>query len=176
MVRDADQIKVLVYDQDGNKKEYNGSVVGKDARTDVAVVRRWSEEDCGAVGGPACCAGFERELDLLPGEYAPPDGRLFLALQGGKPAGCAALRRIEVGTGEMKRLYVRPAFRGSGAGRALALEVIATARNSGYVRLMLDTLPSMTHAQALYRSLGFRPVGPYLACPTPGASCYELRL
>ena len=143
---------------------------------DIAVVRALFEEYARAVAAPACFAGYERELDLLPGEYMPPGGGLFLAWQGQEPAGCAALRRIDPETGEMKRLYVRPGFRGSGVGRALALAVISAARTSGYVRLVLDTLPLMTQAQALYRSLGFNPIGPYLACPTPGASCFELRL
>ena len=151
-------------------------VVQPASPADVAVVRALFEEYARAVDAPACFGGFESELDRLPGEYAPPGGALFLALQGGEPAGCAALRRIDAETGEMKRLYVRPGFRGSGAGRMLALAVISAAQTSGFVRLVLDTLPTMTHAQALYHSLGFHPIGPYLACPTPGASCFELRL
>lgn len=151
-------------------------IVRPAAPGDIAAVRALFEEYVRAVDAPACFGDFERELELLPGEYAAPGGELFLALQGREPAGCAALRRIDSETGEMKRLYVRPEFRGSGAGRALAIAVISAARAAGYVRLVLDTLPPMTQAQALYRSLGFHPIGPYLACPTPGASCFELRL
>jgi len=143
---------------------------------DIASARALFAEYAHAVDAPACFAGFEGELDALPGEYAPPDGRLFLALQGDKTAGCAAMRRIDAATGEMKRLYVRPAFRRSGAGRELTQAVITAAREQGYQRLVLDTLPAMAQAQALYHSLGVRPTGPYLSCPTPGASCYELIL
>lgn len=148
-------------------------IVQPSSPDDIAVVRALFEEYARAVDAPACFGGFEREIDQLPGEYAPPGGGLFLALHGTETAGCAALRRIDVQTGEMKRLYVRPKFRGSGAGRALALAVISAARTSGCVRIVLDTLPTMTQAQALYRSLGFHPIGPYLARPTPGASCFE---
>jgi GNAT superfamily N-acetyltransferase len=143
---------------------------------DVACARELFQEYARAADAPDCFTGFERELDALPGEYAPPGGGLFLALEDGSPAGCAALRRIDAVTGEMKRLYARPSYRGRGTGRELALAVIAAARDAGYLRLVLDTLPSMTRAQALYRSLGFRPTGPYLSCPTPGASCFELVL
>jgi putative acetyltransferase len=143
---------------------------------DIDSVRALFAEYAREVDAPACFAGFGRELEELPGEYAPPRGRLFLALEGGKPAGCAALRRIDAASGEMKRLYVRPAFRRSRTGRELTQAVIAAARETGCLRLVLDTLPAMVQAQALYRSLGFRPTGPYLSCPTPGASCYELIL
>jgi len=130
---------------------------------------RWVDEPC-------CFAGFEQELAGLPGEYAPPSGRLLLASEAGAPAGCAALRRLDAQTGEMKRLYVRPAFRARGLGRQLAEAVIAAAREAGYARLMLDTLPKMASAIALYRALAFAPRGPYAANPTPGAVFYELRL
>jgi GNAT superfamily N-acetyltransferase len=143
---------------------------------DIASARALFEEYARAVAAPACFEGFGRELETLPGEYAPPGGALFLALEAGQAAGCAALRRLDAATGEMKRLYVRPAFRGSRTGRELAQAIIAAARETGYTRLVLDTLPNMGEAHALYRSLGFRPIGPYLSCPTPGASCFELIL
>lgn len=143
---------------------------------DISSVRELFEEYARAVNAPECFEGFGRELQALPGEYAAPGGALLLALDAGQPVGCAALRRIDAATGEMKRLYLRPAFRGSGAGRALAQAVIDAARGAGYIRLVLDTLPHMGEAQALYRSLGFRPTAPYLSCPTPGASCYALAL
>lgn len=131
--------------------------------------QRWVEEPC-------CFASFEQELAGLPGEYAPPAGRLFLAAEDGASAGCAALRRLDAQAGEMKRLYVQPAFRGRGLGRRLALEVIGAARQAGYARLVLDTLPKMASAIALYGALGFAPRGPYAASPTPGAIFFELRL
>ena len=128
------------------------------------------------LGIDLCFQGFEAELTGLPGDYAPPDGRLFLAYNNGELAGCVALHRFRGDTCEMKRLYLRPACRGSGAGRRLAAEVIATAREIGYSRMVLDTLPSMTTAQALYRSLGFREIPPYRENPVPGALFMELPL
>jgi len=128
------------------------------------------------VGDCRCFAGFEAELAALPGEYAPPGGALLVARAAGRPAGCVALRPIAPGACEMKRLYVRPEFRGTGLGRALAAEVIAAARRAGYGTLLLDTLPAMTEAIALYRSLGFRSRGPYSPSPTPGAIFFELSL
>lgn len=130
---------------------------------------RWVDEPC-------CFATFEQELAGLPGEYLPPAGRLFLASEAGLAAGCAALRRLDATTGEMKRLYVRPAFQGRGLGRRLTLQVIAAAREAGYARLLLDTLPKMASAIALYGALGFSPRGPYAAKPTPGAIFFELNL
>jgi len=121
------------------------------------------------VDAPCCFAGFERELAELPGEYAAPGGLLLLALEDAAPAGCAALRPLEDGAAEMKRLYVRPAFRGRGLGRALAEAVIDGARAAGYRRLCLDSLPKMRAALALYATLGFSPCGPYAREPTPGA-------
>ncbi|MSQ62326.1 MAG: GNAT family N-acetyltransferase [Betaproteobacteria bacterium] len=123
-----------------------------------------------------CFQGFDKELEALPGDYAAPGGVLLIARNGDAAAGCGALRQLDAGTGEMKRMYVREAFRGSGLGRRLALAVIEEARKRKYARVMLDTLPKLGPAIALYRDLGFRETGPYLACPTPGAICFELRL
>ncbi len=123
-----------------------------------------------------CFEGFQREVAGLPGDYAPPTGRLFLALCDGQPAGCVALRKVAQDTGELKRLYVRPAFRGRGLGRALALRVIEEAREIGYARLQLDTLPSMTAARALYASLGFRPPQSAPCCQCEGSIAMELKL
>jgi ribosomal protein S18 acetylase RimI-like enzyme len=119
---------------------------------------------------------FDEELAALPGGYAPPDGRLLLAWDGTKASGCAALRRFADGVGEMKRLYVRPAWRGTGLGRALAAAVIAAARAVGYATLRLDTLPQMVAAQELYRALGFHEIMAYRANPVHGASYMELAL
>ncbi len=119
---------------------------------------------------------FDQELEALPGQYAPPGGRLLIARDGDKAAGCVALRRLDAASGEMKRMYVREAYRGSGLGRRLAVAVIDEARTRGYQRVVLDTLPKLASAIALYRDLGFRETGPYLASPTPGAICFELKV
>ncbi len=140
---------------------------------DFELVRALFREYAQGVAEPCCFAGFARELDELPGEYAPPGGVLVL---GGGGAGCVALRRHDAESAEMKRLYVRPALRGTGLGRALALAAIEAARAAGYRRLVLDTLPKMREAIALYRALGFRSRGPYSASPTPGAMFFELTL
>jgi ribosomal protein S18 acetylase RimI-like enzyme len=119
---------------------------------------------------------FEDELASLPGAYAPPQGRLLLATYGGTAAGCVAFKRLEDGICEMKRLYVRPAFRAHGLGRALAESIIGAARDAGYRAMRLDTLPSMRQAQALYATLGFREIAPYCANPVEGAVFMERAL
>ncbi len=123
-----------------------------------------------------CFQHFEEELRTLPGRYAPPDGGLYLALAGVRPAGCVALRSLDGGRCEMKRLYVQRDFRGLGLGRALAGRAIAGARAMGYRQVLLDTLPSMAGAQKLYEALGFRDVPAYYANPCPGARFMALTL
>ena len=132
-------------------------------------------------GLEACLQDFERELASIPGIYGPPTGRLLLALRqgpggGDEPVGCAGLRKLEDGTCEMKRLYVRPTLRGEGAGRALVETLISEARAMGYGKMRLDTLPTMLEAQTLYREFGFREIPAYLKNPTPNALCFELAL
>lgn len=136
----------------------------------------------GAMPGVApCLADFEREVVSLPGRYAPAAGRLLLALQqipgkAEEAIGCVALRSFEPDVCEMKRLYVRPAFRGQGAARQLAKELIVEARSIGYKRMLLDTLPSMQEAHKLYRTLGFREISSYQKNPIPGALFFQLPL
>jgi putative acetyltransferase len=119
---------------------------------------------------------FPLEWAGLPGAYAPPRGELLLASVDGRPAGCVALRPIDAETGEMKRFYVRPAFRGRGLGRALGSAIVDAARRIGYRRLLLDTHPTMTAAIALYRSLGFRDTAPYRSIPAREVIFMELDL
>jgi GNAT superfamily N-acetyltransferase len=108
---------------------------------------------------------FEAELAGLPGKYARPAGRLLLALRDGEPAGCVALRRIDSGACEMKRMFVSPRFQGLGVGRALAETVVAEARVQGYATMWLDTSIRQREALGLYRSLGFDVVSPYYELP-----------
>lgn len=123
-----------------------------------------------------CFQGFDEELATLPGKYAPPDGRLYLACRDGQPVACVALRRLDADTGEVKRLYVQPGHRGHGIARALAEEAIGAARAIGYRRLVLDTLERMTAARALYAALGFREVPPYYETPLCGTRFMALEL
>ena len=142
----------------------------------LATVRELFIEYAQAIAVDLCFQDFERELTELPGRYAPPAGSLLLALDGANAAGCVALRNIGDGICEMKRLYVRPAFRGKGLGRALASDIIAAAKQIGYERMRLDTLSSMKEAIALYQSLGFRRIAPYYDNPNRGAVFMELDL
>jgi GNAT superfamily N-acetyltransferase len=135
----------------------------------LPVVRELFQEYAAGLGVDLRFQNFEAELAALPGRYAPPSGRLLLAVAAAGPAGCVGLRDLGDGVCEMKRLFVRPAFRGSGVGRLLAEAVLAEGRAAGYRQMRLDTLPSMGRAVALYESLGFRPVEPYTVNPHPGA-------
>jgi putative acetyltransferase len=119
---------------------------------------------------------IEAELREFPGEYSPPEGRLLLAMSDEEAAGCIGLRPLEPGVCEMKRLYVRPGYRGHGLGAQLARAVITEARAMGYSAMRLDTLPSMTAAIGMYRELGFQPIEPYYRNPISGALFFELKL
>jgi ribosomal protein S18 acetylase RimI-like enzyme len=143
----------------------------------IAAVRELFLEYAQSLGFSLCFQSFDKEFAGLPGEYVPPDGGLLLATHEGAPAGCVALHKLEAGICEMKRLYVRPQFRGKGLGRGLAERVIADARQIGYNRLRLDTVePMMRAAVAMYRQLGFREIAPYRGNPIEGALYMELQL
>jgi ribosomal protein S18 acetylase RimI-like enzyme len=145
----------------------------RDARGDeTELVRELFLEYAGTLGVDLAFQEFERELAELPENYVA----LLLAEVGGAVAGCAGVREFAPGVGELKRLYVRPAFRGGGLGRALSEESIARARSAGFRSLRLDTLPTMAAATALYRSLGFREIEPYRHNPVAGTRFFELDL
>ena len=130
-----------------------------------------------SLGFSLCFQNFDQELAGLPGSYAPPGGRLVLAEFDGQLAGCIALHKLEPGICEMKRLYVRPQFRGKRLGLALAQHIIAEARQMGYKRMRLDTVePVMGSAVAMYRKIGFREIAPYCNNPMAGALYMELSL
>lgn len=124
-----------------------------------------------------CFQGFDKELATLPGKYAPPSGRLYLALSDGEVCGCIALRPMEeAGVCEMKRLYVREPFRGQGIGRMLTERVVTDAREIGYTAMRLDTLKQMESARGLYRQLGFTDIPPYYRNPIDDVVYLELSL
>jgi putative acetyltransferase len=128
-------------------------------------------------GFSRCFQSFDEELKGLPGAYGPPSGRLLLARSADHAAGCVALRRLETGICEMKRLYVRPSDRGRGLGRMLVEHLISDARAIGYERMRLDTIESaMKDAVALYRRMGFQEIAPYSAVPVESALWMELVL
>ena len=139
------------------------------AAADVPTVRALFEEYAAGLGIGLCFQKFDEELAGLPGAYAPPSGRLLVAREDGTAAGCVAFRRLTADRCELKRLYVRPEFRGRGLGRLLANRALEEAASAGYGSACLDTLPSMTEAVALYRALGFAPTEPYCHNPVPGA-------
>ncbi len=142
----------------------------------IAIARALFEEYAAWLGIDLSFQGFAAELGRLPGVYAPPRGRLLLALAGNEPSGCVALRPLEDDVCEMKRLFVRPGFRGQGCGRLLTERIVQEARAIGYRLMKLDTLAHMQPAITLYESLGFVRCPPYYATPLPDTVFMELRL
>ena len=143
---------------------------------DIQVIRELFDEYAVSIGIDLTFQGFEQELIHIADIYMPPDGALLLAKQDGIPAGCVGLRKMEGRRCEMKRLYVRPEFRGKGFGKALCSRIILKGRQLGYREMLLDTLSTMTGAQALYRSHGFRETVPYYHNPLPEAQYMQLTL
>ncbi len=154
----------------------NETIVDAENGERLRQVHSLFEEYAASLDTDLCFQGFADELATLPGAYARPSGRLLLALRQSDPAGCVALRALDPGISEIKRLFVRPAFRGTGLGRRLVERIIAEARGVGYERMRLDTLPSMRAARSLYAELGFTPIPPYRPNPVHGAEYLELDL
>ena len=154
----------------------NTRIVHAGTSAQAGVVRELFEEYWKAFGFTPCFQNFDEELATLPGAYAPPDGRLGLVLVDGVTAGCVALRRFDLQRCEMKRLYVRPQFRGRGMGDTLLDWVLTEARGAGYREIVADTLPVMATALAMYDRRGFERTGPYAGEATPGAVYLRLVL
>ena len=153
------------------------SLTQAETPSQIAQVRELFLQYAQSLGFSLCFQSFDTELARLPGEYAPPEGRLLLAYYEDRPAGCAALHKLEPGICEMKRLYLRPQFRGKRLGRALADQIIVEARQIGYQRIRLDTVePVMKDAVGMYRKMGFREIAPYCLNPIAGALYMELQL
>ena len=143
----------------------------------ISGARTLFEEYAASLGFSLCFQNFDQELANLPGDYAPPSGRLLLAIEDDQLAGCIALRKLDAGICEMKRLFVRPAHRATGLGRTLVDSIIDEARKLGYTHMRLDTIPGkMDRAIALYQSLGFVEIEPYRQNPVEGAKFLELKL
>jgi GNAT superfamily N-acetyltransferase len=142
----------------------------------VPRVRALIEEYVAWLGVDLSFQGFAEEMARLPGEYLPPRGRLLLACDAGADAACGALRPLEADIAELKRMWVRPGFRGRGLGLLLARRLIDDARVAGYRRLRLDTLVHMREANRLYERLGFVDIPAYRTNPLPGARYLELDL
>ena len=142
----------------------------------LLAVRNLFVEYAEYLGVDLCFQGFQQELAGLPGDYAPPDGQLLLAIDGDRAVGCVAIRKLGEGICEMKRLYVKAGHRGKGLGRRLAEAIITEARSNGYEKMRLDSLASLKEATGLYRSLGFIEIPSYRYNPLPDAIFMELVL
>jgi putative acetyltransferase len=155
----------------------NYKFVQAESPEEIEIARGLFREYAAGLNLDLCFQNFDQEVNGLPGNYAPPLGRLLLVIEDEQVAGCIALRSLGDGDCEMKRLYVRPEFRGKGLGKKLVTTLIDAAREIDYERMFLDTLPGkMDEAIALYRSLGFREIAPYYHNPVEGALFMELWL
>jgi ribosomal protein S18 acetylase RimI-like enzyme len=143
---------------------------------DYGTARALFEEYARTLGADLCFQGFAEELESLPSMYGPPGGCLLIAWRDGRAVGCVAMRTLEPGVCEMKRLFVTREARGMGLGKELASAIVERARTSGYRTMVLDTLRSMVEARVIYRSLGFVQRAPYYANPLPDVAFMELRL
>jgi len=153
-------------------------IVQATTEDDIQAARRLFSDYAASLGIDLGFQDFESELATLPGDYAPPQGALLLAVEDDRVLGCVALRPLEPAArmGELKRLYVSPAGRGQGIGLTLTLAILHAARSAGYERVRLDTLPSMQTAQRMYERLGFRDIDAYRYNPVESARFLELKL
>jgi GNAT superfamily N-acetyltransferase len=136
-------------------------IIQAESSGEIETIRALFREYAGSLAEGFCFKGFEAELAALPGEYAPPTGRLYLAYVLEEPAGCVGMRKIGEGICEMKRLYVRPLHRGNGIGRKLVLQLVKDGRELGYSKMRLDTMPYLERAIELYCTMGFKPIHNY---------------
>jgi ribosomal protein S18 acetylase RimI-like enzyme len=142
---------------------------------DFELIRILFEEYAASLGVELGFQQFEEEIASLPGKYSPPGGCILISWVGPEPAGCVAMRPWSEKDCEMKRLYIRDAFRGEGLGKQMIAEIVCRAAQAGYERMLLDTLPSMRTAQLLYRSFGFQEIEAYRPNPIPGTRYFALQ-
>jgi putative acetyltransferase len=167
----------IACDASDNKGVTGVTILQASSPTQIARARELFLDYASSLGFSLCFQNFDAELAGLPGDYAPPEGRLLLAEYEGQLAGCGALHKLEADICEMKRLYLRPQFRGKGLGRVIAERLIAEAREIGYQRMRLDTVgPVMKDAVAMYRRLGFKEIAAYRENPMAGTLYMELEL
>lgn len=153
------------------------ALIQAESNEDIQSARQLFEEYAAGVGFSLCFQNFDQELASLPGKYSPPSGRLYLAYADNELAGCIALRSFDTSRCEVKRLFVRPNFRGKGLGRVLVDAIVREAESIGYRSVLLDTLPGrMDTAIAIYRDKGFREISPYYENPVEGTTFMELEL
>jgi GNAT superfamily N-acetyltransferase len=148
----------------------------KSAYNDLELIKILFSEYAQSLEVDLCFQDFNRELDLLPGKYAQPDGRLYLAYWNNHLAGCVALRRYDQNRAELKRLFIREEFRGLGLSKHLIKRIIQDAKDIGYENIVLDTLNTMKPAIALYQSFGFKEIEAYYDNPLEGATYFSLNL
>jgi ribosomal protein S18 acetylase RimI-like enzyme len=151
-------------------------IVPVDSKENLQYIRELFKEYTDSLGFDLSFQNFDKEFAELPGKYTPPEGRLLLAVDDDKIAGCVALRKFENDICEMKRLYVRPKFRRKGIGKALSIAVINSAKEIGYSAMRLDTVPWMKQAIELYHAMGFKDISSYRYNPIPGTVYMELEL